>query len=322
MPDDSAVPEPEQAENGAVAVPDPGMVMVNAGQGWVTAGWITAGTTAFTLGTPTWGTIVTGGSYTIGTGITYTSTANTIRYADADPPIAYGGQIVYDPARHVTLDMQTGIVTTDEQRRRTETDEQRAERVEQERVYRERAVEQERARDDARRLHVEQREAADARARELLFSFLDDEQRANYERDLRFDVIGSAGTRFTIGAGCTGNITAWRADGTLYGRVCVHPGGNLPMPDMHLGQMLELQADEEAFMRIANLYEGERLRYRDGMLVDDTAQPAAPSETGPWPPVLNATLGRVCIQDANVAADLDIVNDVARQTARRRELFR
>jgi hypothetical protein len=117
------------------------------------------------------------------------------------------------------------------------------------------------------RRHRENVRAAAARARALLLEHLDAQQAAEYERHHRFDVIGSAGTRFTIGPGRAGNITVFDDAGRSIARICAHPAGDLPEPDVHLAQMIALEVDERAFVGRANCHSGTPVRYGpDGRL--------------------------------------------------------
>jgi hypothetical protein len=105
---------------------------------------------------------------------------------------------------------------------------------------------------------------ARTRARELLTGFLNDLQKAQYERDGKFDIVGSDGTLYRIGPGTNGNVE-WidPTTGTVKGRLCAHPrhidheGLRIPDPDLHLGQLLALTTDEKAWLEVANLHRGE-----------------------------------------------------------------
>lgn len=130
--------------------------------------------------------------------------------------------------------------------------------------------EAERQRMERRRRHereeLERREQlrlGTLRATELLVSFLDEAQRAQYASDGTFDVIGSHGGRYRIETGVTGNVTILHNDEVVV-RLCAHPEtdvyvderyvGTLPTPDVMLAQMLALQTDEVGFNRTANVY--------------------------------------------------------------------
>ena len=98
-------------------------------------------------------------------------------------------------------------------------------------------------------------ESAEAKARALLLSFLDFDQKEKFEKDRSFVMVGKSGRRFRINWGRVGNIELLRAEGEVWQeRYCVHPiDGALPTPDVMLGQMLALAHDDEATLRIANL---------------------------------------------------------------------
>lgn len=109
-----------------------------------------------------------------------------------------------------------------------------------------------------------QRGLARTRARELLTGFLNALQKAQYEREGKFDIVGSDGTLYRIGPGTNGNVE-WidPATGTVKGRLCAHPRAydyedrSIPEPDLHLGQLLALTTDEKAWLEVANLHRGE-----------------------------------------------------------------
>lgn len=114
-----------------------------------------------------------------------------------------------------------------------------------------------------------ERDAANERARELLFRFLTDEQRESYERDRRFDLVGSLGTPFRIRRDTMANIEVLDLSGEVTGALCAHPaeGEWLPEADKHLGQLLALQTDERRIMRLANCHRGVRPVYDDDRMV-------------------------------------------------------
>jgi len=115
-----------------------------------------------------------------------------------------------------------------------------------------------------------ERDAANERAKELLFRFLTDEQRESYERDRRFDLIGSEGTPFRIRRDTMANIEVLDLSGEITGALCAHPaeGEWLPEADKHLGQLLALQTDERRIMRLANCHRGTRPVYNGRMEVE------------------------------------------------------
>jgi len=107
---------------------------------------------------------------------------------------------------------------------------------------------------------------ATSRATALLLSLLSPEQRASYERDRTFMVIGSAGGIYRIRPGAMGNVD-WidpaSSGREVAGVLCAHPqlwtpDGTLPDPDVALAQMLALTTDEAGFIATANVHRGRR----------------------------------------------------------------
>lgn len=112
---------------------------------------------------------------------------------------------------------------------------------------------------------IEAQERAEARAAELLRRLLNDAQRTEYDRWRYFTLTGSAGTRFRVRYGMTGNIDVLRPDGRAGGVLCGYPNtvvhdaggahvGYLPVSDVIVGQLLVLRGDEPEFWRRANIY--------------------------------------------------------------------
>lgn len=97
------------------------------------------------------------------------------------------------------------------------------------------------------------------RAQQLLESRLSAEQRTELAQHGYFHVVGSRGRRYRIRAqGVNGNVEWVDNDGVVLGRLCAHPSGSLPHADYWLAQMLALQHDEDAFLRVANVHAGRR----------------------------------------------------------------
>jgi hypothetical protein len=100
------------------------------------------------------------------------------------------------------------------------------------------------------------------RARGLLLSMLDAEQRRSFMAREQFELRGSLGTRYRLRLGHTNNISWLDARGNLGGVLCAHPrlypgsdGGGydwgvspLPDEDVVLGQFLGLVTDEREFL--------------------------------------------------------------------------
>jgi hypothetical protein len=114
-----------------------------------------------------------------------------------------------------------------------------------------------------------QRAEANERAKELLFRFLTEEQRRSYENDHRFDLVGSLGTPFRIRRNVMANIEILDLSGEIIAALCAHPAEDdwLPEADKHLGQLLALQTDEKAIMRVANCHRGTRPIYNGDRMV-------------------------------------------------------
>jgi hypothetical protein len=135
-------------------------------------------------------------------------------------------------------------------------------------VERERAAQAEQDRIQRERHQAERERAAAARtvATELLESWLDEAQRESYRRGDGIPVVGSAGTRFRIDThGHVSNVRVLHPEtGDEVDRVCAHPamGGGLPLPDVHLAQMLAIMTNERDFLATAN-WDGHRLPYGD-----------------------------------------------------------
>ncbi len=94
-----------------------------------------------------------------------------------------------------------------------------------------------------------------ARARELLMSYLSDEQRRTFEEHGWFVVVGGrSGRRYRIsGASYAGNVLLLCADNdTVEARFCGHCAPNIPLGDQLLAQKVMLEVDEPAYIALAN----------------------------------------------------------------------
>jgi hypothetical protein len=102
---------------------------------------------------------------------------------------------------------------------------------------------------------VRQVHAAKAKARELLLVCLDEEQRRDYEERHYFTVTSDTGRRWRIKVhqGQSGNVELLGEHGQAVARYCAHPPEYLPDGDAWLAQKLALEADEGAFLRVANI---------------------------------------------------------------------
>jgi hypothetical protein len=132
-----------------------------------------------------------------------------------------------------------------------ETEEERRRRWEQ-------IAEQDRRWAEEARMRKEVRAQAEARANELLHSMLNDQQRETWRQRKFFAVDGSAGGHYIIKHGYQGNVEQVDDQGRRFAQLCIHPrmhteGGELPVTDAVIAQLLTLTTDEPEFRRIANI---------------------------------------------------------------------
>lgn len=112
-------------------------------------------------------------------------------------------------------------------------------------------VERVRREDEERRARVA---VINKRAEELLYSVLDDEQRATYEKERYFDVYsGDRSRRYRIKKGWSGNVELIGPDGKAIERYCVHPREAVPEEDNLVAQMLMIEHEEQRFRATANI---------------------------------------------------------------------
>jgi hypothetical protein len=104
--------------------------------------------------------------------------------------------------------------------------------------------------DERERIRKEEEAEAKRKARVLLEEILSDEQRKQLADNAWFEVVTPKGT-YRIRTGWSGNVDRY-VDGKLNDRYCIHPSEYVPNEDNMLAQKLLLEADEEAFLRIAN----------------------------------------------------------------------
>lgn len=100
-----------------------------------------------------------------------------------------------------------------------------------------------------------QRARAEQRARSLLLSLLNEQQRGEFEAGGCFHVTGgSSGDRYRIRADSAVNIDVFGADGAVRFHLCARPAGDIPMYDVMAGQLLYLQdsSTEARFLKQAN----------------------------------------------------------------------
>ena len=126
---------------------------------------------------------------------------------------------------------------------RRETDEEREAREQRQREYQAQAAARETERAEARK-----------KADEILRRCLTAAQRAEYEKERRFSLIGQSGERrYRINHGRAGNVEEVNEAGQVLKRICCHPREAVPDEDTMLAQMLHLQHNEEEFLRTANI---------------------------------------------------------------------
>lgn len=102
------------------------------------------------------------------------------------------------------------------------------------------------------RLSDEERTAAAARAREVLFAELDHAQRQQLLSDGFFIVVGRR-SRYRVRRAIAANIDVLDRSGRIDHRLCVHPiDHQVPPEDVMLAQLLHLRDDEKGLLRIAN----------------------------------------------------------------------
>lgn len=124
-------------------------------------------------------------------------------------------------------------------------------------------TEEQKAEREAKRLAEVERQLREAEAAKvaleksiaLLKSLLTDEQLETYEKDQKFFVIGSDGQRYEVD--CRDrhrNVFAVDESGKRTKGYCAYQTGNLPIGDNHVAQKLALEADADAFKRVANAF--------------------------------------------------------------------
>lgn len=126
-----------------------------------------------------------------------------------------------------------------------ETQEARATRIARESQYEARLA-----------TEVAERQAKIALARQkaktLLLSMLAVKQQEQLQKERFFEVIGKATRRtYRIREGVAGNIRVLDTEGREVTQYCAHPNG-IPTEDVMLAQKLQIEHDEETFLRVAN----------------------------------------------------------------------
>jgi hypothetical protein len=104
-------------------------------------------------------------------------------------------------------------------------------------------------------VHRTRENPAARRARELLLSYLSDDQRRTFEEHNWFVVIGGrSGRRYRIsGVSYAGNVQLLCADNdNIEATFCGHCNDNIPLGDQLLAQKVMLEIDEPAYIALAN----------------------------------------------------------------------
>lgn len=98
---------------------------------------------------------------------------------------------------------------------------------------------------------AKRKEARD-KARQLLVAMLNLKQREQLARDRFFDVVAHGSKRrYRVHEGTHGNVRLLDDTDREVVRYCAQPNG-VPTEDAMLAQKLQLEHDEDAFLRIAN----------------------------------------------------------------------
>ncbi len=106
-------------------------------------------------------------------------------------------------------------------------------------------------RECARDARIAAERAANERAEALLRDHLTAEQAAQLIKADGFDLITDSGKRYRVRRGYAGNVYLIEGEHATR-RYCIHPDIHVPDADAMLAQKLLLEADEKAFLRIAN----------------------------------------------------------------------
>jgi|SRR6185312_4403432 len=94
---------------------------------------------------------------------------------------------------------------------------------------------------------------AQARGMRLLQSWLSAEQRAQFDSEGRFEVIGSdSGTRYRIRHGTSTNVDELDRVGNVVAGWCFVPLGGMVAGDVMLAQKIGLETSERSTLAVAN----------------------------------------------------------------------
>jgi hypothetical protein len=105
------------------------------------------------------------------------------------------------------------------------------------------------------------REAADARAKELLRASLTAAEATEADKTGKVTLTGKSGARYRVPI--NGDfIEMVDATGREMGQACAVPVGDMPTADRVLAKILHLKDDDTALMKVANVWPRVRLRQR------------------------------------------------------------
>ena len=94
---------------------------------------------------------------------------------------------------------------------------------------------------------------SEERSQDLLRQWLSPDQAEQYDKDQRFELVGSdTGTRYRISRGTIMNIEELAANGYVTRRWCFAPEGTLATGDVMLAQKIALETFELNALAIAN----------------------------------------------------------------------
>lgn len=127
--------------------------------------------------------------------------------------------------------------------------------VERRKRQRRRERETERRFERQRRKQRRKQLVAERTAEDLLTAHLDDEQRADWEKDRKFTVWSRDRKRQYVvhGNSKSGNIRRV-IDGEEVTQYCAHPARPIPLPDHLLAQKLHLEDNDIEFIGVANVH--------------------------------------------------------------------
>jgi hypothetical protein len=106
---------------------------------------------------------------------------------------------------------------------------------------------------DATRKKSQEKQEAEARARDLLVAVLDDEQEKEFEEHGYFHVVFKK-RKFQIRNGRTHNIHEYDENGIRVAKICCHVEDKVPNFDNMAVQKLWLETDPQTFLETANIH--------------------------------------------------------------------